>query len=652
METISPTATSTTVPLDQLQSQALAQEPDLDGLVRPFWGWFLFFCGFLDVVSSAFGMPLLSGTILSATEFQSVEYTGIAVVFFQVVFILVGVGLLSQTPWRLWIAEIAEDARSRSAVPPTAATSQRWWTEFLPSSSPNVDGSRGWMLMITISLFVIVTLMVGAVSLTALSLVLCLILLLAFLSRVTMLGSIFGRLLADQASLSGALVAVAVHLCVFLFWTVPQNHFAPFLSTAWSGAPLVWFRLYELFFLTLFAGWLYLLSGAKLNNNLVLFVTAPGMKERVVYDLSSMVKFAGRRVTANLDMVLMRDVIVLKRLRSGDFLTVSPNQLLWLSEDPHIVFYIPALHSLGSRFPLIDRCGIFLAEGEILSQPRGLTQQDIGMTIPQSSIESLIGLLNSDALESELQRVSQETFDDFTGEIQEMGERFDVRFAQLEGKVDDVIFEVETGMSLPAPVPQATQQALTTGLSELSRKQTALDLLMALREEGNQLMERWLDVLSVKTSVRESIGRKFETRFGSRFLQGNQYAVQFFSQLGISLNVFLSPDPGQSGRGEQMVTRLNERCRDVRDKVVEQINGTQQQLLNVYLETLKLTNDREKLALQNLFSMLPQLFPYFRNRPEHLMRFIEFAMRQVQGPITFEKVQQLLSTSSGGQPNP
>lgn len=641
----SPPPVGQSVPLDELQTRVLSGEPDLSQFGLSFFGWFFLVLGISDLTANAFGVPLVSGCLCMLLEISSMQYAGVVVVVIQLIVILTGGILLFHSRWRVWIGEIGKQSRAGNS----------FWNGALISARP---AARSWQVAVVFAGVIVATILVSVNLLVGLLILLAGAILLALAFGFDFLKLVFERVVADRESLSGAIVACAVSALMLVFVASPRGFVDDFFNRSWSQEPFVWFRLYELAILAIMGLWIGLLAHARWNNDYLIFVTAPNDLTRAGYDFSAIVKFAGRPVIANLDMVLMREVLILKQCEGGEYETISPTRSLRLNEAPHIILHLPALTRMTERFPLHDRRGLFDAEAEFFFEPQGFQADKIGVRIPKAPVAALMSLLNSDNLADRLRHLAQQGFDNLIRDVDGVGEQMDVAFAQLLGEVDDVLLQVDTSPEFTQPTNAIRPTAMSLGLVALERKHTALSLLSDIRQRGNQILEDWLKTVTIKVEIRDRIQKYFSDLVCNRYLRDAPSAGMVYQQLGLSLNVFLQTRPGGANtemahvsRGEALAIRLNEHCRDVRNLVTEQLAASQQQVVAAYAETMKLAGERERLALQNLFAMLPQLFPYFRNRPDKLMRFIEFAVRQIDGPVTFENVRTLLANSHDPSPN-
>ena len=643
---ILPQRSSTPIALDNLQSHVLDNEPDLDGVQACFWGCLMLSTVLLDLWGNVAGIPFISGTFIKMLELTAMDGASIVVTVFHATLILASCLAIFYSPWRIWLVEITQKHRKR----PSSLTRGANWLQQRFSIAIESGLAKFAMLALT-GLYLLAIIGSGWVSIHFVFFLLVFMVSISIFLSLNTLGDVASHVFRDQASVSGVLLGMTLNLLPFLFISVPRHYTASFLADVWGRSEFVPLRLSELFFFTMFGSWLLLLSRAQLHNNLVLFVTAPNNSSKVLYDFSSLAKFVGRRITVNFDTVLMRDTIVLKHFDGRHFETVSPAQPLLCSEQPYLILYLPALQSIGSGFSLRDRRGFFEVQAQLCAQPRGLAERELGVRVPAEALEALLGLLNSTALEQELQRTVQASFDDFVRQIEGMGERMDIRFAELAGQVDDILLKVETGLRFQHAMNSNDANQLLVGLSDLEKRESAFELLRECRGQGAKMSDRWLEVIGGRLEAQERVESGFLNMCQGRYVRtstgyNDDIAESIFNHLGLGVALTFKPYQQQLDRGKRLTDDLNKRCRSVRDKLMEQLDRSQERLLSIYLETRKLSNEREQLAMQNMFGLLPQLFPYFRNRPEQLMRFMEFAMQRIQGPVTFQQLQNLLAASS------
>lgn len=188
------------------------------------------------------------------------------------------------------------------------------------------------------------------------------------------------------------------------------------------------------------------------------------------------------------------------------------------------------------------------------------------------------------------------------------------------------------------------QVQVLSGLTEQEQKEAAAAQFRRCRDEGKQLAEEWLAAISLRVDAARVVQEEFASRFDRRYGGADPTARNLAARLGIGLRVDLKADPAATTRGTAMLEQFNTRCKEIRDLVLADVETARRKNIAILIKLLKLRDDREQVVVKSLLAMVPEFLPYFRSRPDYLLRFLEFAVCRSTGPVhTSAQLKQLLS---------
>lgn len=660
----SPLAVNQFIPLDELHPAAVARETELDGLLLPGLGWFCLMLGITDLVGNLVGCPIATGLILARWK---VEPTGAGLwlpVTGQLLLLLTGMILLYNSMWRRTLADVLDEFRllSDPSAPAVSGVGKIWnrLVQALPEDAEEhleLAHKHSLSTLTRVGLTVAALLVIlNLLEPARWPVILVLIGMLIGDDLRLLLKLLLQRVLSDRSSMTGLWLATALGLVGVFAIAFPHDLLPEFFSNAWNQGSYLRFRAIELLIATILVGWLLLLPQTQLSNDLLIHVSEPKIRTRVWFDLSSFLAFRGRRVIAHLNPTGLRELIVLARDPAGSFVAVAPDQPLHLNRQPYVILYLSALYDLlarkgTSRFTLEDRRGYFTTHADFVTAPRPLAGADLPRSFPPRSLDRLLGLLASEGMTGELMQVAQEAFDDFVESVQGYGEQLDIAVNQLEGRIDDLPLQWQSGLEVRGDLVSLENAQVVTGLTELERKRAAAGYVQQLRDAADTLVQRCASVSELRRTATTTVSGHFESLLQTRYAGNDEAARVLLRHCGLSLRIWLKPSEGHIGHRVQLLERINQRLHEARDWLLGDIDRTHNRLFELLATQLRLRDSREQLVLRSLFEVLPDMLPWFRNRPEQLLQLLEYAVRNTRepsqaGPLLRQLGTQILQSSA------
>lgn len=632
----SPLTPNRVVPLDQLQPDALALETALDGRFSPGAGWFLLTATAVDMLGNLLGVPVLSGTALAAAEAVPGPGLTATVLAVQLAALVGGLALLARSPWRAWKVEIAEELAGEPSDP-TAR-----------SFGPVALALFGLMLAGT-------AVVVGLAWPPALPAVIPAAVAPFAAPAARVVRAVARRVRGDTSSLTGFLAGAALAVAVAAFVAGELGYLGPFLRACWVDGKLSYFRTAELFALSVVLTWGVALPGTRLNADLTVHVGVPADRAKAHHDLRAFRGFRAGRVTAHLLLDQLLEVVVLARRDDGSFDVLDPGRPLELSRVSYVVLYLPAVANWQLRrpdgsAPVKDDKDYFDVAARLTAVPRAFPADVFvrSVTLRPGEADACLGLLRAGDRTDELAGLAQTAVDEYLAEIplRRRWARLNVGLERVLGEVENVRLRVQPGLTVSGSLTAPTEVDVRAELVEHVNQNTALMEIARLRVATDDLVESYLAGEDLQVGGRAKTAGRFEG------LVRQRYGVppgrpDLLACLGLSVAVDYVPKEGGT-RARTLMQSFNATSGRVQNDVLRAVHDHRVVVVDVLKNRLAPHDAARQAALTGMIGALPEVLPWFRNRPQLLLGFLEFAFGRVGGLVRPGDLRGLLEAFVAG----
>jgi hypothetical protein len=270
-----------------------------------------------------------------------------------------------------------------------------------------------------------------------------------------------------------------------------------------------------------------------------------------------------------------------------------------------------------------------------------LDSQALPISFAPGILEDWLGLVRTANRTGELARIAQAAFEEYVENLHHLVEDKQVQFEHALDHINRVPLLVSSGQQITGSVLLPVEASFVAGMTEIEQKLAVLSKLDQGRGKASQVVEEWLKIGRLRINARAAVQAIFRTTM-QRAYGAACSGVDLLENCGLGLIVEVHPAQDDYFSGGQMLRRLNDSCERVRQTLLSDIRSSQDRIFDL-LKTRLAASDAAKLViLEGMIGCLPEVLPWFRNRTDLLLQFLEFALNQSSGAVRPGQLQQLL----------